>query len=721
MEAHLEVNSLGFIQPRANMLPHPDWLASLSNVHPSLKSLFSISRVESPLAGRIQKFLVNWKKVSNDPNILNIVKGWEIPLEEIPVQTRIPNNVNMSSVEERATDLEIESMLAKGAIREAIPKQDQFLSNIFVTPKGEDEYRPIVNLKGLNNFVPYHHFKMEGLKDVKNLLRKGDWMCKLDLKDAYFSVPLGMRSRKLVRFVWKKKLYEFLCLAFGLGPAPRVFTKLMKVPVTLLRKLGIRLVIYLDDLLLIASSQKDLEMARDSAMFLFHHLGLTINLKKSVLDPSQVLEFLGICINSIKMTFSLPEKKLSKLKSLCQEKLTSQRSTLRELCSIIGKLRATAPAVIPAPLQLRYLQQVCILAQRDKLKYESMVTIPAEGLLELKWWVNNLDLQKESPLHLPPPDMVICSDAAKTGGWGAVSYLGSTGGMWTKEEAALNINIQELLAAELAIKTFTKEVKPASIHMRIDNTCALSYIVKMGGTGSLPMIAITKRIWLYLLQHKITLTAEWIPTHLNTIADWESRNVRDSAEWKLCPQVFQAICQRLGNPGVDLFASRVSHQVARYFSWKADPGCLAVDAFRQDWSRLRPYAFPPFCLISRVLGQVERQAVEEMIIVTPLWPSQPWYPILLSMALRPPLLLPNRKNLLTNPKGECHPLRLNSSLNLVAWLVSGRSSKVRDCRPGLTSSFSAPVGRGLQEITSQPGNSGYCGVVEGVWIPLHAL
>ena len=95
----------------------------------------------------------------------------------------------MNSLEEEAMDKEVKSMLAKGAIRVAIPKTDQFLSNVFVTPKGEGEFRPIINLKGLNHYVPYHHFKMEGLKDVKNLLKRGDWMCKMDLKDAYFSVP----------------------------------------------------------------------------------------------------------------------------------------------------------------------------------------------------------------------------------------------------------------------------------------------------------------------------------------------------------------------------------------------------------------------------------------------------------------------------------------------------------------------------------------------------
>ena len=242
-----------------------------------------------------------------------------------------------------------------------------------------------------------------------------------------------------------------------------------------------------------------------------------------------------------------------------------------------------------------------ILAQAKKLSYESQVPISKEGKVELQWWITNLDLVEGSPLRLPQPDLIICSDAAKNGGWGAVSHLGSTGGPWSQMERGKNINVLELLAAELAIKSFTKDKVPKAIHMRIDNTAALSYLVKMGGTGSPEMVIISKRIWEYLLHHKITVTAEWIPSHLNTIADWESRNVKDSAEWKLCPRVFRLICQNLGTPDLDLFASRTSHQLGNYFSWKVDPNCLAVDAFRQDWCPFGlPYAFPPFCLITRV-------------------------------------------------------------------------------------------------------------------------
>ena len=108
-------------------------------------------------------------------------------------------------------------------------------------------------------------------------------MCKLELKDANFStVSLHKDSRKLLRFLCAGNLYEFLCLCFGLRPAPRIFTKLLKVPVSVLRRLMIRVIIYLDDLLILENGMKEILMARDSVIFLLQHLDVVINLKKCV-------------------------------------------------------------------------------------------------------------------------------------------------------------------------------------------------------------------------------------------------------------------------------------------------------------------------------------------------------------------------------------------------------------------------------------------------------
>ena len=90
----------------------------------------------------------------------------------------------------------MQSMLLKGVV---IPKPGQFRRKLSVVPKFDTKYRPIINPKKLNNFVPYAHLKIEGLMDVMNIQKEGDWMCRLDLKDDYFLVPLKAKSRKLAR------------------------------------------------------------------------------------------------------------------------------------------------------------------------------------------------------------------------------------------------------------------------------------------------------------------------------------------------------------------------------------------------------------------------------------------------------------------------------------------------------------------------------------------
>ena len=124
-------------------------------------------------------------------------------------------------------------------------------------------------------------------------------MCKIDLKDAYFSVPLRKESRKLVRCQWEGSLYEFLCLYFRLVPAlVPAFAKLSNVPISLLRCLMIRAIVFLDDLLIFGNTVEEILVARDSVIFLLQHLGFMINFRKCVLEPTQEIEFLGMIVKS---------------------------------------------------------------------------------------------------------------------------------------------------------------------------------------------------------------------------------------------------------------------------------------------------------------------------------------------------------------------------------------------------------------------------------------
>ena len=104
-----------------------------------------------------------------------------------------------------------------------------------------------------------------------------------------------------------------------------------------------------------------------------------------------------------------------------------------------------------------------------------------------------------------------------------------------------------------------------------------------------------KSLWLWALERDIVITAQHILGVSNTVADLESRLERDRSDWMLAHEVFQTINQIFGPLEVDLFASRLTHQLPRFFSWRIDPLAEAMDAFQQDWKRMKGYANPPWC------------------------------------------------------------------------------------------------------------------------------
>ena len=79
---------------------------------------------------------------------------------------------------------------------------------------------------------------MEGIHTLKDLLRKGDWLAKIDLTDAFLSIPIHPNHKKYLRFMLKEKTYQFNCLHFGLSSASRVFTETLKLALAILRERG---------------------------------------------------------------------------------------------------------------------------------------------------------------------------------------------------------------------------------------------------------------------------------------------------------------------------------------------------------------------------------------------------------------------------------------------------------------------------------------------------
>ena len=185
---------------------------------------------------------------------------------------------------------------------------------------------------------------------LRNLLKKGDFMVKLDFKDAYFTVPVWLGHQKYLRFLWKETLWEFACLLFGLASAPRTFTKIMKPVVATLRNLEIRLIISLDDLLILADLEPTARLHLATAQSLLENLGFVINLKKSVLSPVQEIEFLGMTVDSLTLCLALPRDKVRSICRECECLIANPTTTVRQLAHLLGHLSSSIQAVFPAPL-----------------------------------------------------------------------------------------------------------------------------------------------------------------------------------------------------------------------------------------------------------------------------------------------------------------------------------------------------------------------------------
>ena len=161
---------------------------------------------------------------------------------------------------------------------------------------------------------------------------------------------------------------------FWLRTSPNNFYKILKVPISLIRRLNIKIVIYLDDMLLLGRSIKEVSIATDTVIFLLRHLGFVIKLKKSILIPQQKIEFLGLLMDSLKMSLFLTLGKPMKVTSQCLEMYKTEKVSILPLAKLIGNLSLTAQAVLPAQLQIRYLQQLQVELLSLDSSYQHQVT-----------------------------------------------------------------------------------------------------------------------------------------------------------------------------------------------------------------------------------------------------------------------------------------------------------------------------------------------------------
>lgn len=299
--------------------------------------------------------------------------------------------------------------------------------------------------------------------------------------------------------------------------------------------------------------------------------------------------------------------------------------------------------------------------------YSGHMTLPSHLQCDFKWWLNKID-RAVNPIRDDNYCVEIFSDASKTG-WGVACGGETASGRWSDEESKEHINSLELKAAYFGLQVFARNLHDCQILLRIDNTTAISYVNRMGGVRFTHLNIISRNLWQFCEERRIFVFASYISSQDNEIADAESRRQHPDIEWELSAEAFSMITSKLGTPEIYLFASRTNNKCYRYVSWQRDPGACTINAFTIDWKDCNFYAFPPFATMLKVLKKIITDGAEG-IVVAPVWPTQPWFPLYQSLLCSDPLILdPTDMVLFSSINSAIQP-----TLTLMAGRLSGRRS-----------------------------------------------
>ena len=378
-------------------------------------------------------------------------------------------------------------MLAKGALEIARDPGPGFYSRLFLVEKATGGWRPVIDLSHLNDFVQLTSFKMETVASVLLSVREGDFLASLDLKDAYFQIPIHGSSRKLLRFMSEGTVYQFKALCFGLSTAPQVFTRVFAAVSAWAHSRGIRLLRYLDDWLVLSSSEKKAKESIRELLSLCRTLGIVINEKKSDLVPSQSAKYLGMTIDTgagkVFPSLARVEKFLTVAGRFCS--MQSHPAQLWQV--ILGHLASLERLVPHGRLRMRSLQWHLKMHWSPESDPPSLpVALPEEARRDLSWWMVRDHLLMGVRFGTPAPDLHLYSDASSSG-WGAHLLDQNVSGVWSAQEKLLHINLLEMKALFLGLQAFQEKVAGHHVTAMCDNSTVVAYVNKRGHGVQVPM------------------------------------------------------------------------------------------------------------------------------------------------------------------------------------------------------------------------------------------
>lgn len=365
--------------------------------------------------------------------------------------------------------------------------------------------------------------------------------------------------------------------------------------------------------------------------------GVAIAWDKSILIPTQRLQFLGCEIDLGEFTVAISQERTERTLEKSESLLKTKAPTIHDRMRFLGSIISMYLVVPDAILRSRATSSVIAEAQSAS---QSLVSrrAPSQGELE-EWQAWSERLRNPVKRSLPDSEpnkgeLFFYSDAAEEGAGALLIGEGvscQTSGRFSENERSQSSTLRELKAVYFGLLAFEDKLKFSGkrVIVHCDNQAAVSIMQK--GSIKIHLQEIAQKINEFRESCHSEFIFKWVPGEYNHDADLLSRE-KDYGNWGIADSIAKIIMNKFGKCSLDLFADNLTAKCTRFFSKELCPFSLGSNAFEhpQAWHPSEfVWCVPPPNLLAQVLRFAKRYRTRG-ILGLPKWESLPVWPHLIS-------------------------------------------------------------------------------------------
>ena len=421
----------------------------------------------------------------------------------------------------------------------------------------------------------------------------GDWAVSIDLTDAYHHIPIFPKHRQYLRFFSDRSVLPMESTVFRPNISTQGLYNVLSVVMGHLHTQNIRIVAYLDDLLILNQSREKLAVDRETTINLLVSLGFItcINAEKSSLTPSQTIVYLGTLFH-LEQSIVLPTNERAEKLYKAVKAIISGHNTANDFLHLLGIIASCIEIIPNAKLFMRPIQLHLLSFWRPASQnFEKEIPITQHLISHLQWWLKPTNIKRQTfcsktnncnhnnrrvKSRLRRSHVLPCSSRGMVRCTKRMAYQSARDGSSVSGDETLCTKSKGSQSVDKM-----RQFDGRTIHKQTR------------GTRSYQLCYKTWDMWNWAIQNNIQMKAVHIAGKANVLADKLSRQKIIPTEWTLNRMIVHQIFQKWGYPTVDLFASHMNKQTEVYCSLMTDSRALAIDALSIPWQDMFVYAYSP--------------------------------------------------------------------------------------------------------------------------------